>query len=168
MKKLLSVILVLCLMLSIAGCAREPEIPEDSYTVYYQLKNPTYGTMDSVVAPTYLLASGRGDDISYLLRKYLASTPGEGFVSPFPHTVTLISFKLEGPTAKVILSNQIAQLSGIELTVALICLTRTVMDLTDCREVIISANTALLAGQNYITLNRDSFLLLDDSGNTQQ
>ena len=167
MKKLLCIILVLCCFAGITGCGAEP-IPEDSYTVYYRQKNPAYGNPDGVIAQTYLLTAGHEDDIPYLLRKYLVSTPGDDLISPFPETISLINFKQEGPTVKIVLSNEIANLSGMELTIALTCLTRTVVSLTNCQEVIISAATAQLDGQNYITLTPDSFLFLDESSNAEK
>ena len=164
MKKLLCFLLVLTCLLGLVACAQNEETPEPSVTVYYKRTTPTYGEADSVIAATQLLSSGKEDDIPYLIRKYLARTPGEGFESPFRQGVTLISFKLEGLTAKVVLSNEIADLTGMNLTIALVCLTQTVVSLTDCEEVIISANTRRLDGQNFITLSRDSYLLVDDSG----
>ena len=56
----------------------------------------------------------------------------------------------------------------MELTIALTCLTRTVVSLTNCQEVIISAATVQLDGQNYITLTPDSFLFLDESSNAEK
>ena len=152
---------------SLAACKETEENPEPSVTVYYKRAVPTYGEADSVIAATQLLSSGREDDIAYLIRKYLASTPGEGYESPFPQGVTLISFQLDGLTAKVVLSNEIADLFGMNLTVALTCLTQTIMSLADCEEVIISANTRRIDGQNFITLSRDSYLLVDDTAPTQ-
>lgn len=164
MKKLFCIFLVFSCLFGLTACIQSNEQPEPTVTVYYKRAVPTYGQADSVIAATELLSSGKENDIAYLIRKYLASTPADGFVSPFSKEITLISFKLEGLTAKVVLSNELADLTGMDLTVALICLTQTVMSLTDCEEVIISANTRRLDGQNFITISRDSYLLVDDSG----
>ena len=166
MKKLLCIFLVLSCLLSLTACVQQDEHPEPTVTVYYRRASLTYGAADSVIASTQLKSSGREGDHAYLIRKYLASTPDEAFVSPFPKGVTLISFKLEGLTAKVVLSNEIADLTGMNLTIALTCLTQTVMSLTTCEEVIISANTRLIDGQNFITLSKDSYLLVDDTQQT--
>ena len=96
------------------------------------------------------------------------STPEDGLTLPFPKGVSLVGFKLEGLTAKVIFSNRLADLTGMNLTIALICLTQTIMSVTGCQEVIISAASKQLDGQNFVTLNRDSYLLLDDSGSAQE
>lgn len=164
MRRLLCIALILCCLFGIVGCAADPAIPEDSVTVYYQREKATYGAADSVIGATYLDAEGRGDDYVFLLNKYFRTIPGGGFVSVFPREVVLMSFKLEGLTATVILSDKIADLSGMELTIALTCLTQTVMSLTGCHEVIISAYSKQLDGQKFITLNRDRYLLVDNSG----
>lgn len=168
MKKLLCLLLTLCCFAGILGCAREEAPPENSVTVYYKRDNPTFGTSDGVIAATYLDAAGREQDHAYLLSKYFRTTPGEGFASTFPKGLFLVSFKLEGLTAKVVLSDRIADLSGMDLTIALTCLTQTVMSLTGCQEVIISAESTQLDGQNFITLSRDSYLLADNSGAAAQ
>ena len=166
MKKLICLVLVLACLLSLTACTKE-EDAEPTVTVYYKRAEPTFGSADSVIAPTQLKTAGRDGDIAYLLRKYLASTPAEGYISPFDQSITLIGFKLEGLTATVVLSNEIATLTGMDLTIALTCLTQTVISLTDCHEVIISANTTRLDGQHYITLSRDSYLLVDDMEETE-
>ncbi len=167
MRKFLCFALILCCLFSIVGCSTKNTVSEDFVTVYFKREKPVYGTADSVIAATYLDASGRGNDYAYLLGKYLRTTPGNGLVSTFPKELFLFSFKQEGLTAKVVLSDQIAELTGMDLTISLTCLTQTVMSLTGCREVIISAATKQLDGQNFITLNRDSYLLIDNSGATQ-
>lgn len=164
MKKILCFLLVL---ICFTGCTAQKQVSADSVTVYYMRENPVYGSPDGVIAPSYLDAMGRKRDIPFLLNLYLQKTPEEGLVSTFPAGVTLISYKLEGLTATIVLSDQIADLSGMDLTIALSCFTKTVMSLTNCEEVILSAWTKDLDGQSFITLNKDSYLLLDDSGQSK-
>ena len=166
MKKIICFLLVLCTFVGIVGCTAK-ETPENSITVYYRREKLIYGSADSVIAAAYLETDGRTQNYKDLLNQYFAATPGDGFATTFPEDLKLVSFKLEGLTVKVVLSDQIAAYSGMNLTIALTCLTQTIMSLTGCHEVIISANTAQLDGQNFITLNRDSYLLLDDSGVNQ-
>ncbi len=167
MKRILSFLLILCCFAGILGCTTDKKPPENSVSVFYKKDKPTYGTSGGVIAETYMYAAGHEAEYAYLLNQYLKTTPGEGFAPTFPNGVTLIHFNLEGLTAKVVLSDRIAKLSGMELTIALTCLTQTVMSITGCQEVIISASTKQLDGQNFITLNKDSYLLIDNSGTVQ-
>lgn len=162
MKKIFCFLLALCCLFSSFGCSKEAARPENSVAVYYKKATLSYGTADSVIATGYLDAAGKEKDYPYLLDQYLQAPPGDGFAVTFPAGVTLVSFKLEGLTAKIVLSDQIADFSGMDLTISLTCLTQTVMSLTGCQEVIIRAQSKQLNGQNYITLSKDSYLLLDD------
>ena len=166
MKKILCILLALLCVAGTVGCTSEKETPENAVAVFYKRAKPVYGTADGVIAEIFMDASGHEKEYVYLLSQYLKATPGEGFTSPFPKGVSLVGFKLEGLTAKVILGDRIADLTGMDLTIALVCLTQTVMSLTGSREVIISAATKQLDGQNFVTLNRDSYLLLDNSGSS--
>jgi hypothetical protein len=167
MRKLLCLILVICSLQSITGCSQTDSVPENLIKVYYRTEKPAYGTEDGLIAATYMDAEGYESDYIKLLDQYLGSSPGEGFADTFPSGVSLVSFQLEALTAKVVLNSHIAHHSGMDLTIALACLTRTIMSLTGCEEVIISAGDTLLNGESFITLNLDSFLLIDNSGGEQ-
>ena len=164
MKRILTFLLIISCFAGILGCSADKTPPENSVAVFYKNDKTTFGTSNGVIAETYIQSSGHEAEYAFLLNQYLKTTPGEGLTSPYPKGVTLIHFKLEGLTAKVILNDRIAELSGMDLTIALTCLTQTVMSMTGCQEVIISASTKQLDGQNFVTLNRDSYLLMDNSG----
>ena len=157
MRRFLCFLLILSCIAGMIGCSQKEDIPENSVTVYFKREKPTYGTADGVIATSYLDADEYRENYSYLLDKYFRTSPSEGFVSPFP----------EGLTAQITLNDRIADLSGIDLTIALICISETVMSISGCQEVIIRAATKLLDGQKFVTLNRDSYLLLDNSGEYQ-
>ena len=162
MKRILIFLLIL-LLLPLWGCREVPEEVEieKPVSVYYKLANPTHGTEDSVIAATSIESKDHEADYFYLISLYLKGTADPNFERTFPRGTTLISFKQDALTGKIVLSDRFASLSGIDLTIACVCITRTVMELTGCREVIISTNTAKLNGERYITLSADSYLLLD-------
>ena len=167
MRKFLCILLVICTLLGIAACGHTDPMPENSIAVYYKREKPDYGTEDGLITGTYMESAGHENDYLYLLNQYLHSAPGEGFTATFPSGVSLISFQLEALTAKVVLNSNITNYSGMDLTIALTCLTKTIMSLTGCQEIILSASGTLLNGESFITLNQDSFLLIDGSGNKQ-
>lgn len=164
MKRILFVFLMMAALLVCTGCQVSPNAPQNSVTVYYKAASISYGSQDGVIAPYHLDATDHENDHSYLLNAYLSQQVHGSFASTFPAGTCLVSLDLNGLTAKVVLSDQFAGLKGLDLTIACICLTRTIITLTDCHEVIISAETAQLDGHNFITLNRDSYLLIDESG----
>ena len=168
MKRVLCIFLCLCCFVGMVGCSAHRSTPKNTVAVYYKREKPVYGTADGVIAEVQLDSTDHENEYVYLLNQYLMSTPEDGLTLPFPKGVSLVGFKLEGLTAKVIFSNRLADLTGMNLTIALICLTQTIMSVTGCHEVIISAASMQLDGQNFVTLNRDSYLLLDDSGAAQE
>lgn len=157
-------ILFLILPLLLAGCNREEIQAEHPITVYYKLEQPTHGTADSVIAATVIEGKGHENDYSYLLSRYLKGSDDPLFARTFPRGTTLVSFKLDALTAKIVLGDRFSSLSGMDLTIACVCITRTVMELTGCQEVIIRAQTTKLNGENFITLSADSYLLIDTAG----
>lgn len=165
MKRMITLFLILLLMLPLAGCQEETTTqPEHPITVYYKRTEPTHGTADSVIAPTTIEGKGHEKDYSYLLTRYLKGAGDPQLSRTFPRGTTLVSFKLDALTAKIVLGDRFSSLSGMDLTIACVCLTRTVMELTGCQEVIISAENTKLNGQNFIILSGDSYLLTDTVG----
>lgn len=160
-------ILILCLILllvPLAGCQEDISQLESPITVYYKRAQPTHGTEDSVIVSTAIEGKNHENDYLYLLSLYLKGSDDPLFAATFPPDTTLVSFKLDALTAKIVLGDRFSSLSGMDLTIACVCIARTVMELTGCQEVIISAETTKLDGQNFITLSADSYLLIDTVG----
>lgn len=147
------------------GCNNTSETLQDPVIVYYKRSEVSYGASDSVISQSYIDAAGHKDDYAYLLNLYLANENSDVFDQTFPKNTTLVSIKMDALTAKIVLSDSFTSLTGIDLTIACACLTQTVISLTNCQEVIISAKNAKLDGQSFITLSQDSYLLLDESSN---
>ena len=163
MRKFLCILLALSCVLGICGCQKEEKIPDNAVAVYYKIANYDYDAEDGMIGQSYLDTAGHEEDYSYLLNAYLQAAPGEGFAPTFPDGVSIVRFRLETMTANVILSSHIKACKGMDLTIALSCLTKTIISMTGCTEVIFSAEDTLLYGEKFITLNADSFLLADDS-----
>lgn len=164
MKRILAFLLLICGILTSTGCQSKPEQPQNTVTVYYKASTIEYGTADGVIIPFQLDATGHEGDIAYLLNYYFANLPSEECAVTFPSFTRLVSLERDGLTAKITLNDEFAELTDLNLSIACACLTQTVISLTGCQEVIISAESAKLDGQNFITLSRDSYLLLDESG----
>lgn len=162
MKRILIAALAVLCAFSFWGCASSPEsTPENSVPVYYRRAQITYGSADSMIAAYHITPADR-TDISALLERYLSETPPVEYTSPFPAELSLVHFENNEYTAKIVLSQNFSLLTGIELSIACTCLTQTVISLTGCEEVIISAENALLDGHRFITMGSDSYLLLDN------
>lgn len=164
MKKLLAMILTAAIILTLTACRQEPDEPFSTVTVYYKASQISYGSENGVIIPHKLDATGHEAETVYLLDAYFANPPAAAYAATFPSGTRMVSLNLDGLTAKIVLSDEFAKLTGVNLSISCACLTQTVIELTECHEVIISAENAQLDGKNFITLNRDSYLLLDESG----
>ena len=72
MKKILSVLLCLCILLSFTGCAHQVEAPQVPVRFYYPRTTDTIQYTDSRGAFTYETreSSGYTDNLPYLLNLY--------------------------------------------------------------------------------------------------
>lgn len=164
MKRTLTILVLISVIFTCTACRQVPEQPFSTVTVYYKAANISYGTADGVIIPYQLDATNHENDTIYLLNAYFANIVSDDYDATFPRSTRLISLERDGLTAKITLNDEFAKLTGLKLSIACACLTQTVISLTGCQEVIISAEHSQLDGRNFITLSRDSYLLLDESG----
>lgn len=160
MKKLTA--LALCLSILAGLCACTAVTDQDAVNFYYCRSEVTYGVEDSVIAAEARSQFSAGSDLGTLLSAYLAGPTTEGLESPFPRSTQLLSWKLRDGTLSLNFSATLGDLSGVELTIACACISRTFLELLDIEEVVISASGALLSGETYVTVTADSILYYDD------
>ena len=163
MKRILVILLLISVTVAFAACENDGKHSESTVIVYYKSASTTYGTADGVIAPYELDATGHESDIAYLLNAYFSEPVSDLHTATYPRLTQLVSLELDGLTAKITMNDDFAKLTGLNLSLACSCLTQTVISLTGCQEVIISAQNMKLDGQYFITLSRDSYLLLDES-----
>ena len=162
MRKLLSILLCLALLLPILGCTEENQ-PEKPVNFYYRRAEIAYKDDSGVIAAEQRESAGHEGDIRYLLFAYFDGPLSDQFRQVFPENLSVISLHYAENTAKITLSFHLAQLSGMDLTIACACLTMTIIELTGVESVQISAAGALLDEYQSITMDKDCFLLLDSS-----
>ena len=162
MKRFLSVLLCLSMMLPLFGCAREEAEIQKPVTFYYRKANVSFNDAESVIAREQRESYGHEGDIPYLMGMYLKGPSSADFHKTFPADTFIVSIHYMDNLAKIVFSFHFAELSGIDLTVACACVTMTMMELTDVESVQISAAGALLDDYQSITMNKDSLLLLDN------
>ncbi len=167
MRKGLCLCLALCCLAGLTACVQSEENPQAPFACYYLQSELTYGEADSVIGCEYQEASGHESDYVWMLDRYLAGPESETLTSPFPRGTMLYGFEMVDASAYVDLSADFAELTGIALTVGCVCLTQTVIAMTGCEAVVISAEDSLLDGSKSITMTADSYLLLDSSAATE-
>ena len=159
MKSNLRILVFLCICVLLVGC-----MPKSSAAInFYYLAQTDYNSPQGNIAPE--LRKGNASPLAYeeLLNSYLSGPNSNNLINPFPTETKLISITLEQQTATVVLSDQIAELTGVELTLACTCLSMTVKELTGCANVQIRAQTKLLDNHQAISINTNSVQFFDSA-----
>lgn len=163
MRKLLSMILAVILLLGLTACSSLNDKIQDPVYFYYRYESMNYGADPDVIGAEVYEAKGHRQDYEYLLSAYLMGPESYDFYNPFPEGSSLISFDLQRNTAYIHLSPSFSSLSGLNLTLACACITMTVCEMTGAQQVTISVADNLLDGKPQITMTPEDFLLLDNS-----
>lgn len=163
MKKFLSFLLAIALCLPLLACAKESVRIQEPVSFYYRRRELAYGEENSVILSENREAAGYSSAPDHLLKEYLAGPISEDLTQTFPYGTTLIHYTADSTKATITVSSHLANLSGMDLTIACACLTLTVMELLDVEIVEIRAKDALLNDAESIILDRESLLFLDDS-----
>ncbi len=139
MKKMLRFLLLVCLLLSLGACSFDDPI-ENPVEFYYPRRADAYlyGSSDGVITGETRDVGGAGD-LKYLLTLYLQGPLDEFLVSPFPSGSTLLDVRTDAREITLILDAHFATLSGLDQTIACVCLARTCFGYTDAQSVRIIA-----------------------------
>lgn len=159
MKKLISLLLFLCLLLTLPGCGKE----EADILFYYTRKEVLYGQEDGVIVPEAREVTGHEEDLYYLLMLYLEGPHSQELSRPFPGGTALSDLEISGNRITVTLSDAFGRLQGIELTVACTCIAYTCFSVSQCESVTVGST---MSGTTPITLTRDTVALSDFSPET--
>lgn len=158
--KRIVVICVIPILLLLAACTPSAQQDHDTVTFYYTPAELDLEESSSVLAPEERNADGTLEE---LLTLYLEGPADECLISPFPARTTLVRVTPQEEYLEVILSNRLSTLTGMELTLACSAMAKTCFELTDTEEVRVSAEGTPLDGVKYISITKDSLLLVDNS-----
>lgn len=163
MKRIIAILLLLCLCLTAIGCSPEKDPIKSPVTFYYRRAEFDHGSEQSVILGETRESEGIRGNIPRLLEEYLKGPVSEELAATFPDDAKLIDYRTKDSSAFVTVSDELAQLSGIELTVACACLAKTVIELTGIKSVHIQAQTAMLGNEQVIIMDSSRILLLDST-----
>lgn len=159
MKKLTALILLFMLLTGLIGCDRSPEF-EQPLNFYYQNIDLSYDETCTAVLPE-TREGAQLHSTQEILNLYFAGPVSDSLATPFPAGLRLVSCQLDGKNLYLTVSDELAALSGMELTMACCCITLTCLSITDAENVTIQAESAMLGNQETITMNKDALLMLD-------
>lgn len=159
MKKLISLLLCMLLLLSLWGCARKDK-PVD----FYYLRNSNdfiYGSANGIVTQESRDASSHTADLKYLLTLYIQGPVTENLVSPFPMGCKLCSVSQVDNVVSVVLDPTFKELGGMDLTLACVCMAKTCFSITAADTVHIQVQNEQGEPVTLETITANNLLLED-------
>ncbi len=150
---------LICMLLAVFlfGCSAAPSFTE-KVTLYYPSADAPDNYGQLIVQ---LPLEGSGKTAEEVLDTYFSKNDNP-LIVPFPAGVSISSLKQKENHVTLMLSDEFASLSGIDLTKACICICKTISDLTGVSTVTIGCRSALIDGEQSITFTPDSVLWLDE------
>ena len=164
MKKI-ALLLCLCLLLSLLGCAERQDQPEIPVQFFYprHTADILYEGDDGVITYELREAAGNENNYSYLLNLYLRGPTVQPLRNPFPKASSVIAFEPYQDQVTLILSDSFAQLSGMELTLAGTCLLKTLNAMLGTQVLYLRTQTQPLDNSDFLVFRMDDLLLTDDT-----
>ncbi len=163
MSRWISLLLAAALLLGMGGCAAKKDPVEQPVNFYYVRLHPDYTAANGLLAAEVREGAGQDRDYALLLETYLRGPADGEWVNPFPEGLTLCSVSTEADVLSITVSEELAQLSGANLSIACACLALTGMDLTGCGTVRISADGQTLFGEPSVQLRKEDLVFEDDT-----
>lgn len=161
MKRNVAFLLGILLTCMLCACNAPANSKSSTVSFYYNAEDMVHNASYGSLKTEKFNAGSFSTDYEYLISRYLEGPTKSSHTSPFPVGVKLSHFSIQDNVAHVILTNEMAALTGADLTLACACLTMTILDFTQVESVQISTESAMLNNTDYITMDASCILLVD-------
>ena len=158
MKKMICMFFLILYLTNLSACSNKTKMATANF--YYLDNMPHYHTNETVIQPESRELSITLTETETIIREYLDGPNTKQLTSPFPSGTKLISIQPGKEMTEIVLSDEIAQLSGIDLTVACACLSATILEISQSESVHIRAETANIGPQGYVIMDQQSIPFL--------
>lgn len=162
MKRIACFLFALMLLFSICACSADDSNIQVPAVFFYCAETVSYNSETGVIDSEVRETESFHGDLRSILNHYLQGPKSQQLNSPFPDGSCVEWLNQVGTEITLIISQPFTKLTGIHLTLACACLSKTLFSLTDAETLKIYGGHMALDSNNYITLTRDSLLLLDD------
>lgn len=163
MKRIFCLILAISLLFLLPGCKDKEEPILEPVNFYYRNAEISFDSSNGLISAQVTESAGYDRKFLDIINFYLKGPIQDHYNRTFPTGTQALSLEFIGANAQVVVTNDFARLSGIDLSIACACLSMTVMELTSSSSVTIRAESTTLGGNDSITMGIDNILLFDDS-----
>ena len=159
-----ALMLIPALMLSLAACTGvgRSDVVGRPATLYFEKSEMGTLETEAVVGTEQRFVAA--ESLLDFLNLYFEGPQSDTLLSPFPPKTRALESRLEGDELELCLSGEFFTLTGVDLTLACCCLSRTARDYTGCRTVVLVDETDSIR----IQADPDSYILSgglrDDAG----
>lgn len=161
MKRLVCLILCLSLFVSMTACRANPS--DDTRRFYYHRTETAFDGRYGVIAPEERELRDIPGDLDALLALYCAGPVTPGLENPLPPGSRVLSHTLTDETLTLHFAESLADLEGVDLTLAAGCLARTFLSLTGAKVLVLTAEGALMNGETAMRLTLADLEFRDSS-----
>ena len=164
MKRILCLLLIPALLLGLAACKKQDAPTVDfvqPFDFYYRKAEQDFDSASGPLGAETRDLGENGMSDEALIALYLAGPQSEGLVSPFPQGTRLLGIQAGATILRVQLSEEYAQLQGVDASIADACLAKTLLALGSFRRIRISAVNSIGAERRSVVLEEDDILLSD-------
>ena len=161
MKRLTAILLILTMAAGLFGCRAEELRSPSSF--YYYRSDPKFAGTDGVIAPETRELAGIEGDLDAILALYFRGPESRELENLIPADCPVPQWERNADELHLHFTQELAALSGVELTLAASCLTRTFLELTGCKRLVLTAEGQRLNGETSMVLTLDDLSLRDDS-----
>ena len=148
MKKVLALLLIF--LIPIAGCGKKNGIELE---FYYKSVSVTASDSTLIGSQSYFYSDA--GNINAIADIYFSGPDSSELVSPFPKGTALESYQVSGHTMELQMNEAFAQLSGIDLSLAVSCICMTFSQLEAVDDFVISVPNGFADGSASVKLSAD-------------
>lgn len=162
MKRLICAFLILVLSVFLFACQPKIEPILQPVNFYYRNAQLRYGSDDGLISAQITESASFAGNVLAILNEYLKGPDSDRFSVTFPASTKVLELEFVGSTAYLQMNDSFSRLTGIDLTIACACITKTTIELTGASAVCISAVNESLDGAPSITMDESSLILIDN------
>lgn len=162
MKRLVSLVLAVLLLLTFSGCVRNSDNYKAPANFYYQNTSVKFFEADSVIAHEIRETVNYDGDIVAILNTYLKGPVSDKLLSPFPAGLQVVTTQRINDYIVITLSKEFSSLSGLDLTIACSCICATIMELTGCEIIEFKSEEPLPDNLTTLVFTYDDLYFIDE------